>query len=137
MSETPVSHDRLCPKSFPLRAFVDDETGDIWVLGPKKFLCQCEQLVSARKTGDMSLEEKLAGIREHMETDDFGVPEHLHDIQNVLNLAVKVISEGEVRNWMNTSNVKLGGMTPLDLIAERNHQRVIDLLTALAEGVTD
>jgi len=136
MSDT-AGHDQLCPKSFPSRAFADAETGDIWVLGPSKFLCQCDQLVQARKTGDTSLQEKLAGIREHMEADDFGVPEHLHDVQTVLNLAVKVISEDEVRDWMNTSNTALEGETPLDVIASGNHQSVIDLLTALAEGVTD
>ena len=136
MSDTPVSHDHLCPKSFPPRAFVDAETGDIWVLGPTKFLCQCTQLAEERKTGDTSLQTRLADIRNHMESGDFDVPEHLRDIQTVLNIAVRVIGEDEVRNWMGAANAALGGMTPLEVVAEGNHQHVVDLLTALGEGLT-
>ena len=135
MSDAPVTHDRLCPKSIPSRAFVDAETGDIWVLGPTKFLCQCTQLAKERETGETSLQTQLVDIRKHMESGDFDVPEHLRDIQAVLNMAVQVISEDEVRNWMGASNAALGGITPLDAIAEGNHQHVVDLLTALAKGV--
>jgi|694.fasta_scaffold130055_5 hypothetical protein len=37
---------------------------------------------------------------------------------------------------MNTPNVEMGDMTPLDVIAEGGFQRVVDLLVALAEGQT-
>jgi hypothetical protein len=137
MPDTPVSHDQLCPKSFPPRAFIDVETGDFWVLGPTKFLCQCTQLEEECETGDTSLQTKLTDTRKYMESGDFDVPEHLRDIQTVLDVAVKVMGEEEIRNWMGVQNPELEDMTPLEVIAEGNRQRIVDLLTALAEGLTN
>lgn len=40
------------------------------------------------------------------------------------------------RFWMRSPNPDLGYEKPLELVAEGQYQRVIDLLLALAEGVT-
>jgi uncharacterized protein (DUF2384 family) len=40
------------------------------------------------------------------------------------------------RFWMRSPNPDLGYEKPLDLIAAGQYQRVVDLLLALAEGVT-
>ncbi len=40
------------------------------------------------------------------------------------------------RLWLRSPNPDLGYEKPLDLVAEGQYQRVIDVLLALAEGVT-
>ena len=40
------------------------------------------------------------------------------------------------RSWMRAPNPDLGYEKPLDLVATGQYKRVIDLLLALAEGVT-
>ncbi len=67
----------------------------------------------------------------HSETEG-----QLQELQAVIDLARTVISDDAVRPWLRSPNPGLGDRTPLDVIASGEHQRVIDLLHALAEGVT-
>ena len=62
--------------------------------------------------------------------------ERLLELRAVVDLARKVMLDGAARFWMRSPNPDLGYEEPLDLIAEGHYQRVIDLLLALAEGVT-
>ena len=62
--------------------------------------------------------------------------ERLLELRAVVDLARKVMSDEAARFWMRSPNPDLGYEKPLDLIAERQYQRVIDLLLALAEGAT-
>jgi putative toxin-antitoxin system antitoxin component (TIGR02293 family) len=62
--------------------------------------------------------------------------ERLFELRAVVDLARKVMSDEAARFWMRSPNPDLGYEKPLDLIAEGQHQRVIDLLLAVAEGVT-
>ena len=54
----------------------------------------------------------------------------------VVDLARTVMSDDAARLWLRSPNPDLGYERPLDLIAAGDTQRVIDLLLALAEGVT-
>ena len=51
-------------------------------------------------------------------------------------LARRVMRDDAARFWMRSPNPDLGYEKPLDLIAAGQYQRVVDLLLALAEGVT-
>lgn len=54
----------------------------------------------------------------------------------VVDLAHRVMSDEAVDLWLRTPNSELEYEKPLDLIAQGRYQDVIDLLLALAEGVT-
>lgn len=65
-----------------------------------------------------------------------GAEERLLELRAVVDLASEVIGEEAARFWMRSPNRELGFEKPLDLIADGKYQRVVDLLLALAEGVT-
>ena len=58
------------------------------------------------------------------------------DSSAVVDLARTVMSDDAARLWLRSPNPDLGYERPLDLVAAGDAQRVIDLLLALAEGVT-
>ena len=60
----------------------------------------------------------------------------LLDLRAVVDLARRVMRDDAARFWMRSPNPDLGYEKPLDLVAEGQYQRVIDLLLSLAEGVT-
>jgi putative toxin-antitoxin system antitoxin component (TIGR02293 family) len=62
--------------------------------------------------------------------------ERLLELKAVVDLARKVMRDGAARLWLRSPNPDLGYEKPLDLIAAGQYQRVIDLLLALAEGIT-
>lgn len=62
--------------------------------------------------------------------------ERLLELRAVVDLARKVMRDDAARFWMRSPNPDLGYEKPLDLISQGRYQRVIDLLLALAEGVT-
>lgn len=62
--------------------------------------------------------------------------ERLLELRAVIDLARKVMRDDAARFWMRSPNPDLGYEKPLDLVAEGQYQRVIDLLLALSEGVT-
>ena len=62
--------------------------------------------------------------------------ERLLELRAVVDLARKVMRDDAARFWMRSPNPDLGYEKPLDLVALGQYQRVVDLLLALAEGVT-
>jgi putative toxin-antitoxin system antitoxin component (TIGR02293 family) len=62
--------------------------------------------------------------------------ERLLELRAVVDLARRVMTDSATRSWLRSPNPDLGYEKPLDLIAQGSYQRVIDLLLALAEGVT-
>jgi len=62
--------------------------------------------------------------------------ERLLELRAVVDLARTVMSDDAARFWMRSPNRDLGYEKPIDLVATCQYQRVIDLLLALAEGVT-
>lgn len=62
--------------------------------------------------------------------------ERLLELRAVVDLARKVMRDDAARLWMRSPNPDLGYEKPLDLVAQGRYQQVIDLLLALAEGVT-
>jgi putative toxin-antitoxin system antitoxin component (TIGR02293 family) len=62
--------------------------------------------------------------------------ERLLELRAVVDLARKVMTDEAARFWMRSPNPDLGYEKPLDLVATGRYQRVVDLLLALAEGVT-
>lgn len=62
--------------------------------------------------------------------------ERLLELRAVVDLARRVMKDDAARLWMRSPNPDLGYDKPLDLVTEGKYQRVIDLLLALAEGVT-
>lgn len=62
--------------------------------------------------------------------------ERLLELRAVVDLARRVMRDDAVRYWMRSPNPELGYEKPLDLIAAGEYQRVVDLLLALAEGMT-
>lgn len=62
--------------------------------------------------------------------------ERLLELRAVVDLARRVMTDEAARFWMRSPNPDLEYDKPLDLIAGGNYQRVIDLLLAVAEGVT-
>jgi hypothetical protein len=135
-------HDPHCPKSFPTRISPDAETGDPWTTGSRKLLCQCDELAAARKAGLGGLDLHLAYVRSRLSEGTAGVAtapeeaERLRDLNRVLNLAAEVIRLEDIWDWMRAPNDSLGGAAPLDLIAGGEQERVVELLTAPADGVT-
>lgn len=64
------------------------------------------------------------------------VEERGPELQAVVDLARTVIRSDAVKLWLRSPNPDLGDRTPLEVIAAGEHQRAIDQLLALAEGVT-
>lgn len=62
--------------------------------------------------------------------------ERLLELRAVVDLARRVMRDNAARFWLRSPNPDLGYEKPLDLITQGQYQRVIDLLLALAEGVT-
>ena len=62
--------------------------------------------------------------------------ERLLELRAVVDLARRVMRDDAARLWMRAPNPDLGYEKPLDLVAKGQYQRVVDLLLALAEGVT-
>lgn len=58
------------------------------------------------------------------------------ELPTVTDLTRSVMSDDAARIWLRSPNPDLGYERPLDLVAVGDTQRVIDLLLALAEGVT-
>lgn len=62
--------------------------------------------------------------------------ERLLELKAVVDLLRRVIRDDAARLWLRAPNPELGYEKPLDLIGSGQYQRVIDLLLAIAEGVT-
>ncbi|MCC7078361.1 MAG: DUF2384 domain-containing protein [Acidimicrobiia bacterium] len=62
--------------------------------------------------------------------------ERLLELRAVVDLARRVMRDDAARFWMRSPNPDLGYEKPLGLVAAGQYQRVVDLLLALAEGVT-
>ena len=62
--------------------------------------------------------------------------ERLLELRAVVDLARRVMNDDAARYWMRSPNSDLAYHKPLDVVAAGQYQRVIDLLLALAEGVT-
>lgn len=62
--------------------------------------------------------------------------ERLLELKAVVDLLRRVMRDDAARLWLRAPNPDLGYDKPLDLIAHGRYQRVVDLLLALAEGVT-
>lgn len=62
--------------------------------------------------------------------------DRLLELRAVVDLARRVMRDDAARLWMRSPNPDLAYEKPLDLVAAGRYQRVVDLLLALAEGVT-
>lgn len=62
--------------------------------------------------------------------------ERLLELRAVVDLLRRILRDEAARLWLRSPNPDLGYEKPLDLVATGQYQRVIDLLLALAEGVT-
>ncbi len=62
--------------------------------------------------------------------------ERLLELKAVVDLLRRILRDDAARLWLRAPNPDLGYEKPLDLVAAGQYQRVIDLLLALAEGVT-
>ncbi len=62
--------------------------------------------------------------------------ERLLELRAIVNLTRRVMRNDAARMWLRSPNSDLGYDKPLDIVASGGYQRVIDLLLALAEGVT-
>jgi putative toxin-antitoxin system antitoxin component (TIGR02293 family) len=62
--------------------------------------------------------------------------DRLLELRAVVDLARRVMRDDAARFWMRSPNPDLDYEKPLDLVAAGQYQRVVDLLLALAEGVT-
>ena len=62
--------------------------------------------------------------------------ERLLELKPVVDLLRRVVRDDAARLWLRSPNPDLAYEKPLDLVASGQYQRVIDLLLALAEGVT-
>lgn len=62
--------------------------------------------------------------------------ERLLELKAVVDLLRRVVRDDGARLWLRSPNPDLNYEKPLDLVATGEYQRVIDLLLALAEGVT-
>ena len=60
----------------------------------------------------------------------------LLELRAVVDLARTVMNDDAARFWLRSPNRDLRYRKPLELIAEGEYRRVVDLLLALAEGVT-
>lgn len=63
--------------------------------------------------------------------------ERLLELRAVIDLTRQVMQDDAARYWMRSPNRDLGYEKPLDLVAAGQYHRVIDLLLAMAEGVTN
>lgn len=62
--------------------------------------------------------------------------ERLLELKAVVDLLRRVVRDDAARLWLRAPNPELAYEKPLDLIAAGRYERVIDLLLAMAEGVT-
>lgn len=62
--------------------------------------------------------------------------ERLLELNAVVELLRRILLDDAARLWLRSPNPDLGYEKPLDLVAAGQYQRVIDLMLALAEGVT-
>lgn len=62
--------------------------------------------------------------------------ERLLELRAVVDLARGVMHDDAARFWMRSPNRDLDYKKPLDLVASGEYERVIDLLLAIAEGIT-
>lgn len=62
--------------------------------------------------------------------------ERLLELRAVVDLARKIMRDDAARFWVRSPNPDLGYEKPLDVVAAGQYRRVIDLLLAIAEGVT-
>lgn len=62
--------------------------------------------------------------------------ERLLELKAVVDLLRRVMQDDAARLWLRAPHPDLAYEKPLDLVAAGQYQRVIDLLLALAEGVT-
>ena len=62
--------------------------------------------------------------------------DRLLELGAVVGLARRVMRDDAARLWMRAPNQDLGFEKPLNLVKEGRYQRVVDLLLALAEGLT-
>ena len=62
--------------------------------------------------------------------------DRLLELGAVVDLAGRVMRDDAARMWMRSPNPDLGYEKPIDLVGKGQYQRVVDLLLALAEGVT-
>lgn len=65
-----------------------------------------------------------------------GAEERLLELRAVVDLMRQVMRDSAARLWLRSPNPELGYEKPLELIAQGHYRRVIDLLLAVAEGVT-
>ena len=61
--------------------------------------------------------------------------ERLLELRAVVDLARGVMRDDAARFWMRSPNRDLDYKKPLDLVANGEYERVIDLLLAIAEGI--
>ncbi len=62
--------------------------------------------------------------------------ERLLELKAVVDLLRRILRDDAARLWLRSPNPDLGYEKPLALVAAGQYQRVIDLLLALADGVT-
>lgn len=62
--------------------------------------------------------------------------ERLLELRAVVDLTRRVMQDGAARLWLRSPNPDLGYEKPLDVISGGRYHEVIDLLMAMAEGVT-
>jgi uncharacterized protein (DUF2384 family) len=62
--------------------------------------------------------------------------ERLLELKAVVDLLRRIVRPDAARLWLRAPNPELGYEKPLDLIARGEYPRVVDLLLAMAEGVT-
>ena len=74
--------------------------------------------------------------KSHEATPRREAEERLLELRAVVELARRVMKDEAARLWMRSPNPDLDYEKPLDLVASGKYQRVVDLLLAIAEGVT-
>lgn len=74
--------------------------------------------------------------RSHEATPRPEAEERLLELRAVVDLTRRVMKDEAARLWMRSPNPDLDYEKPLDVIAAGQYQRVVDLLLAIAEGVT-
>jgi len=62
--------------------------------------------------------------------------ERLLELRAVVDLARRVMRDDAARIWLRSPNPDLGYNKPREVVAAGHYRRVVDLLLALAEGVT-
>lgn len=66
-----------------------------------------------------------------------GTEERLLELKAVVDLLRRVLRDEPARLWLRSPNPDLGYEKPLDVIARGNYRKVIGVILALAEGVTE